>query len=101
MLPFVVQFLHFILKPAGLLSHQGVDLLEKILESTHTFGLLIESFPKEVSGGRIVVSSHVRLKPALAFQLLGVDDGAAGYATEDVAATDDVAAACRVSNLLC
>ena len=54
-----------------------------------------------MSGGRIDVSSQVRLKSALAFQLLGVDDGAAGYATEDVAAADDVATTCRVSNLLC
>ena len=46
-----------------------------------------------------MVSSHCWLKLLLAFQLLGVDDGAAGYAIEEVAAPVDVAAACRGSSL--
>ena len=67
---------------------------------TYSFGLLTESFPNEVSGGRIAVSSHCWLKLLLEFQLLGVDDGAAGYTIDEVAAPVDVAAACRGSSLL-
>ena len=55
----------------------------------------------EVSGGRIDVSSHCLLNSVLEFQLLGVDEGAAGYATEELAAPDDVATACRGSSLRC
>lgn len=62
---------------------------------------MAESFPKEVSAGRIDVSSHSWPNTVLAFHLLGVDEGAAGYATEEVAAADDVATACRDSNLPC
>ena len=62
---------------------------------------MAESFPKEVSAGRIDVSSHCLLNFILEFQLLGVDEGAAGYATEEVAAPDDVVTACRGSSLPC
>ena len=71
------------------------------MKIAYIFGLLAESVPKEVSAGRIDVSSHCLLKLALAFQLLGVFEGAEGYATEEVAATDDVAAACRDSSPRC
>ena len=67
---------------------------------TYSFGLLTERCPKEVSAGRIDVSSHCLLKLALAFQLLGVDEGAEGYSIDEAAATVDVAAACRDSSLL-
>ena len=49
----------------------------------------------------MVVSSHCWLKVLLEFQLLGVDDGAAGYAIDEVGATVDVVKACRGSSLLC
>lgn len=67
---------------------------------TYILGPLTESF-KDGSGGKIDLSSHCPLKGALAFQLLGVDEGAAGYDTDEVAATDDVAAAWRDSSLPC
>lgn len=69
--------------------------------ATYSLGLLAESFPIVVSAGRIDVSSHCLVKLALAFQFPGVDEGAAGYATDEVAAADDVVAACRGSSLLC
>ena len=47
------------------------------------------------------MSSHALLKPKLVFQLVGVDAGAGGYATEEVAATDEVTAAWRGSSLPC
>ena len=72
----------------------------EVWESTDIFGPLTESF-KDVSGGRMDVSSHCLLNSVLEFQLLGVDEGAGGYATEEVAASDDVATACRASSLRC
>lgn len=68
---------------------------------TYILGPLTDSVPKDGSGGKIDTSSHVLLKLSLAFQLLGVDEGAGGYATDEVAATDDVTAACRGSSLPC
>lgn len=97
----MVQFLHFILKPSGLRSHQKVKLAKSLEIATYSFGLLAESFPRVVSAGRIDVSSHCLVKSALAFQFPGVEEGAAGYATDEVAAADDVVAACRGSSLLC
>lgn len=97
----MVQFLHFILKPSGLRNHQKVKLAKGFGIATYSLGLLAESFPIVVSAGRIDVSSHCLVKFALAFQFPGVDEGAAGYATDEVAAADDVVAACRGSSLLC
>ncbi len=68
---------------------------------TYILGPLTDTFPKDGSRGKIDASSHVLLKLELAFQLLGVDEGAGGYATDEVAAADDVAAACRASSLPC
>ena len=79
-------------------------LVEPFEIGNYILGPLTESFPKDGSGGKIDVSSHCLLKFALAFQLLGVDEGAAGYVTDEVAAADDVddvAAACRGSSLPC
>ena len=102
MSPWIVQFLHFTLKPTltDYKKEIDVNLSEK---ETHIseLGPLTESVPKDASGGRIDVSSHCLLKLALPFQLLGVDEGAAGYATDEVADTYDVAAACRGSSLPC
>ena len=98
----MVQFLHFTSKlPGGLTDDQKYTRVTFLENETHIFGPLPESFPKDGSGGKIDVSSHCLLKLALAFQLLGVDEGAAGYATDEVAATDDVAAACLGSSLPC
>lgn len=77
------------------------DIGKEFCNLTHTLGLLTESVPQEGSGGRIEASSHCLFIFALAVKLLGVDEGAAGYATDEVAATDDVAAACRGSSLPC
>lgn len=102
MFPWTVQFLHFILKSTGgLTDHQNGIRLERFENETYILGPLTESFPKDGSGGKIDVSSHCLLKFALAFQLLGVDEGAAGYVTDEVAAADDVAAACRGPSLPC
>ena len=75
--------------------------VERFEIETYILRPLTESFPKDGSGGKIDVSSHCLRKFALAFQLLGVDEGAAGYITNEVAAADDVAAACRGSSLPC
>ena len=77
------------------------DFGKKLWDVTYTLGSLTESCPKDVSAGRIAVSSHCLLIPILVFQLLGLDEGAAGYATDEVTAADDVVAACRGSSLLC
>lgn len=74
---------------------------KKFWSFTYSFGLLRERCPKDVSAGRIDVSSHCLLKLALAFQLLGVDEGAEGYSIDEAATADGVAAACRDSSLLC
>ena len=47
------------------------------------------------------MSSHCWLKCALALKFLGVDEGAEGYAIDEVAATVEVAAACRGISGLC
>ena len=60
---------------------------------TNILGPRTGSFPKDGSGGKIDVSSHCLVKLALPLKFLGVDEGAAGYATDEVAATVDVAAA--------
>ena len=75
------------------------DFFKRRSDGTHILESLAESCPKDVSAGRIDVSSHCLLKDALAFQLLGVVEGAGGYNTDEVAATDDVAATCRGCNL--
>ena len=57
-----------------------------------------------MSAGNIDVSSHCRVKFAVAFQFGGVEEGAAGYSTDEAAGaavTDDVAAACRGSSPVC
>ena len=68
---------------------------------TNVLGPLTESFPKDGSGGKIDVSCHCLLKDAFALKLLGVDEGAAGYAIDEVAAALDVAAACRGMSGVC
>lgn len=79
MFPWMVQFLHFILKSTGgLTDYQKLIRVDRFEIGTYILGPLTESFPKDGSGGNIDVSSHCLLKFALAFQLLGVDEGAAG-----------------------
>ncbi len=98
----MVQFLHFTLKPTGLTDRQNKDSYHILCEyKTYILGPLTDTFPKDGSSGKIDASSHVLLKLELAFQLLGVFEGAGGYATDEVAAADDVAAACRASSLPC
>lgn len=99
MLPWMVQFLHLMVRPDGLIN--CISTFEKMsARKTYSKGPVSESCPRDESGGRMAVLSHWLLTFAETLKLVGVDVGAAGKVTVteiDVAAAGPAvsgAAAC-------
>ncbi len=103
----MVQFLHLMVKPEGLINCISIFFEKDPASRTYNIGPVSESCPRDVSGGRMAVLSHWWLMLPETLKLVGVDVGAAGKVTAvgiivaELAVPDDAAACSRRRIRLC